>query len=1544
MTVDVRAKVFCNLGPLISGNLSDELLTIGQGLIRCRGQLVLKGLFAPPIGSVVSFGYEKDGRVARLPRVLRVLGSFADPFRNTTTVSVGDKLVLLENKKSHVTPPATPLPTEAEIGQQEVDLEPYPSAPQIIKEWNGACWQELSTEESGFSEQFPLSSGFNYDSTTSSQTVTAAEQYGNIPVSDFAAVKPSLSAAFIALKCLGALGVPAVSLPLNNQYNEGEFDLSEGYVSVLEKLLSSEGLVGYLNSAEFLVVEPIDAVVSAGVIVSSDTVIDVSPLNFGTPPADEISVLISTTKNLEKNQPLENQPPYANDFNLGAGAKTAGQPFIVSYSTLEANGYDPDYFEQILFNTKTRLKVASVTAGSGCTLVAGTASATVTPAKLPSGETKGAASFSYTLTDGQTTSNTATCFFEVTQPAESELSPASIEQSLEAAKTEYQAVKDESQLPKKNTPDNETTAQETEARKRNWELDESIGIVKTVYINYTDPFDDEDVVADFDYVPYSQSSSFYDDLDRKVVSYSYQEGITAEVAGNIVKAILENGVSGSIGFEKVRWYTKEEFFYYTKYEKETEYNETLSEYGRAYEDNKEREKQAWQDAMEENRIANEGETGAILSANSITCPIDFNPPTSPESGDTYNYDGMVFRYSAVLGWQHEKGDFAPIASSFPGVIYTNELTDLTRTVRESVISYMTEQVARTYGPLREVFGGLPLPFNEEFYYMPSNTGVLTDKTVIRYDVDWLAGKSKTYTERWTIAANTAPGQQYIKKLCDELADAAPEDRASWLTAILNAATELVYLGVDTQIRTDRQYGVQQRPSIYDREWSEVIGDEKPDPEVFGEFNVVDRNATSPNNVVELEQFASTIDPSSLTERSTSLTLTPPYSTGPSRSLSFDANLQKIEALYEESKAQQQALIYGRAANAIARGNRYGMNLQLGIESVPTSPLAWMYLKVGNVAAGYRTNGVSYVFNDTGLLCSVDALFWGGVGGDGAPWFPLAQGITVMPALPSITTQTAVLANSITTPEDFDASDPGDVWDELPYTEEPVYAAEIEPTALLAAVNEAIRCVALVQVSIAVQSFSYPLEVLTEVEPLVVTAGVSAARVKLLLSETGAVTLSGQTAALVRRYRMVSAAGSFALNGFSAGSVRDYVIGTNSGTFTATGQAAMLEYERLPLIAEAGAINLTGADAILQFIQTRIAGEVGAFSITGQVAGLLRTLKLSAEAGTFSLNGQDATLIATLSQTEVLYYTGTASALSVTGAGFEPGFVALKRRAATANHGWYDHLRGTGVYIPGGQATAEQTLTTGLTSFDADGFSLDTSTVFNTSSATHVAWCLPKGGAAANNTDGTKTVLLSANSSVEYSLFTYTGDGSSSVTIGHGLSGTPDLVLIKSRALSTGHYVGSPSIGVDKHFVMSSTSATATSSTTSYKAFGSTTLTIGQTLNQNGPNYAGIALKAKAGTSNFSTFTGSGSATYTETLGYQPKMLIIKNITTTTSDWLFCYRPSGGTGYVTCVRLNTSGAEFTSTTVQITSTGFSVDVSGPGNVSGGTTEALYWAMA
>lgn len=989
MPIDIRAKVFCNLGPVISGNISDEALTAGQGLIRCRGQLVLKGLRTPAVGAPVTLGYERNGYVARIPRTLRVLGSFADPFRDQTTVSVGDRLVLLADKKSHVDLFTTPAPETAELNELYTFKERGVDVP---RKWNGACWQQVPQAEIDKDElikKHPLTSGFMFDTVAVSQKVTAAEEYSKSPLKNFLTVKPSLSASFIAMKCLSALGIGGAPA-LQNKYNKSEFDLSEGYVSVLEKLLAAESKVGYLNEAEILTVLDVNGSVAPGVLISDGSLIDISPLNIGTPPADELRVFTTSGENIVTEQPLPNVEPVANDFRLDNKKYVNNATFNIAALTFIKNGFDPDYQAQRTVGANPRLRLESVTAGQGCDvyITSGSLQDGIRQVTIaPNPGYVGVGSVTYTLTDGYSTSNSASCYFAVIASAEQEAAQAALDNKLETNTNDAKAAYDRAAInpaqgnaqPGSAAASNagtdaqaEQAAAQAETLKRNWEFEESIGNKKTVAVGYEYVSDDglttENRIANFTYTPYSCTKTEYDEYDRKVASWTYQEGITAEVAGNIVKAQLED-TNTSSGFEYVTWLTEERYFYYTELQSDTNTEEAISEYGQAYDAWKEQERQAREQALEKNRIANLGESG-LLKTLPDACTFGFEPPGLPTNGDVYTFDGMNFAYSATTGWTHEKGDYAVVASSFPTAIYTEDLTDVTRTTRERLISYMVSQESNRYGPIREVLGGLSLPFDADYYFMPANENVLTDRTIVYYDVDWKGGKTKTTTHRYTINANTIQGQQLIAKLTEDLNAAADEDKADLLADIAATALELVYQGADVAIRTDREYGIQQRPSVYDREFGEVIGGEKPDPSVFGDFQVIDRNAQKRDTAVEVKQRSTATEP----ESPVVLNVTPPYTTGPERTLGADGS-----ATYLQNEAQEQAMQYGRAFNAIARGNRYGASLQVPVDVVPRSPMSWVYLSMRGTTAAYRSNGISYVFNESGLLCNIDALFWGGVG-------------------------------------------------------------------------------------------------------------------------------------------------------------------------------------------------------------------------------------------------------------------------------------------------------------------------------------------------------------------------------------------------------------------------------------------------------------------------------------------------------------------------------------------------------------------------------------
>jgi hypothetical protein len=96
MAIDLRADVTCSLGTLISGNIGDDYLQ-GSGLVKTSGSCEISGLITPDVGTLVTFDYTKNDVTRSIPRTLRVLSSFADPFRRTTQVELGCKLTYLSD-------------------------------------------------------------------------------------------------------------------------------------------------------------------------------------------------------------------------------------------------------------------------------------------------------------------------------------------------------------------------------------------------------------------------------------------------------------------------------------------------------------------------------------------------------------------------------------------------------------------------------------------------------------------------------------------------------------------------------------------------------------------------------------------------------------------------------------------------------------------------------------------------------------------------------------------------------------------------------------------------------------------------------------------------------------------------------------------------------------------------------------------------------------------------------------------------------------------------------------------------------------------------------------------------------------------------------------------------------------------------------------------------------------------------------------------------------------------------------------------------------
>jgi len=109
--------------------------------------------------------------------------------------------------------------------------------------------------------------------------------------------------------------------------------------------------------------------------------------------------------------------------------------------------------------------------------------------------------------------------------------------------------------------------------------------------------------------------------------------------------------------------------------------------------------------------------------------------------------------------------------------------------------------------------------------------------------------------------------------------------------------------------------------------------------------------------------------------------------------------------------------------------------------------------------------------------------------------------------------------------------------------------------------------------------------------------------------------------------------------------------------------------------------------------------------------------------------------------KTVLYTGNGSTQSITGVGFQSDFFWLKGRSYAEHHHLYDVVRGATQVIYSNRTVAEATDTLGLTSFDADGFSIGSRHEINNTGNTFVAWCMKAGGAPQadnSNTSGAMT--------------------------------------------------------------------------------------------------------------------------------------------------------------------------------------------------------------
>jgi len=301
-------------------------------------------------------------------------------------------------------------------------------------------------------------------------------------------------------------------------------------------------------------------------------------------------------------------------------------------------------------------------------------------------------------------------------------------------------------------------------------------------------------------------------------------------------------------------------------------------------------------------------------------------------------------------------------------------------------------------------------------------------------------------------------------------------------------------------------------------------------------------------------------------------------------------------------------------------------------------------------------------------------------------------------------------------------------------------------------------------------------------------------------------------------------------------------------------------------------------------------------------------------------------------------------------GFQPDLSIMKVRSTTGANDWTDAVRGANKQIKSNSDAVEQSVSA-VTAFLSNGFTITNENDY-TSSETIVHWLWKANGAGSSNTNGTISSTVSANTTSGFSIVSYTGNGTSGATVGHGLGVAPKMIIIKNRTRvdawpvdvrfangilylnETGGSLGS--YGAIEPYV-------STAPTSTVFSLGSAPNT-----NNNTSNLIAYCFAEVKGFSKFGSYIGNGNAngTFVYT-GFKPAFLLLKRNVNATNWQLFDNKRDPFNVMYRLLSINNTNAEATAdptvTNVDFLSNGFKLPTTWDG-VNGSGSTYYYMCFA
>ena len=245
--------------------------------------------------------------------------------------------------------------------------------------------------------------------------------------------------------------------------------------------------------------------------------------------------------------------------------------------------------------------------------------------------------------------------------------------------------------------------------------------------------------------------------------------------------------------------------------------------------------------------------------------------------------------------------------------------------------------------------------------------------------------------------------------------------------------------------------------------------------------------------------------------------------------------------------------------------------------------------------------------------------------------------------------------------------------------------------------------------------------------------------------------------------------------------------------------------------------------------------------------------------------------------------GNGISRSISGVGFVPDMVWIKQMDNTRAPTLYDTVRGANNRLITSSKNSFSQRNDELMSFDFDGFTIGTNANVN-ASGEFVAWCFKAGGKSVKNYDGTLFSDVSANDETGMSIVKWKCNETAKWgdTVGHGLSKTPEFVVIKRKASSNWltYHKDLP----EKNYLYLNSSAGGFEATDALpEAPNDAVLTLGTNNDVQGNDSEVIAYcwTSTPGVCHVGSYSGNANPDNGPVLncGFTPGFIMIKNVTT-----------------------------------------------------------------